>query len=297
MKRDAGGPGRRRTGRRRALKLLGATAAGCLIEGFWLEPRRLGVRREEIVCPGLPGSLDGLRVGVMADFHFRPGRDEALVAGAVERANREELDLVLLPGDFIRSDPRVLAPLVELLGGLRARHGVFAAMGNHDGWHAGHGVTRRAFERAGIGFPINRHARVGVRGEALAVAATDHVWLGRPDPAAALRGIPSRMPVLAMVHEPDFFDTMARVRRIDLQLSGHTHGGQCRVPFVPATPVKVRFGEKYVRGAFESGDSRLFVTQGVGTSGLRVRFACPPELAVLTLRADRHGGRADRADA
>ena len=78
-------------------------------------------------------------------------------------------------------------------------------------------------------------------------------------------------------------DELTERRNIQLQLSGHTHGGQCRVPFVSYTPAKVAYGRKYIHGAFERGDSRLFVTRGLGTVGLRVRFACPPEVAVLTL--------------
>jgi uncharacterized protein len=88
-----------------------------------------------------------------------------------------------------------------------------------------------------------------------------------------------------LVHEPDYFDTLTRHRDIVVQLSGHTHGGQCRVPLVDYAPVKVAYGRKYIYGAFQRGDSRLFVTRGLGTVGMRVRFACPPEVALLTLRA------------
>lgn len=275
--------------RRRAMGLMLTGAAGCCAEAAWLEPKRLAVTRRAIPCAGLPARLDGVRIAVMADFHFRPGVDDELVAEAVDRVESEDVDLVLLPGDFINSDPAVLPPLLSFLGGLRARHGVFAALGNHDGWHGGREGTRRAFEDAGISFLINRNRVLRIRGEDLAVAGTDFVWLGRPDPAKALESIERKTPVVAMVHEPDFFDSMVDHRRIDLQVSGHTHGGQCRIPFVPWTPAKVRFGEKYIRGLFRRGDSNLFVTQGVGTTALRVRFACPPELAVLTLRSAAGG--------
>lgn len=264
--------------------LLGGAAA-CAADGFWIEPNRLTISRHDIRLPHLPPGLDGLRIGVMADFHHRPGLSETVVAKAVAVVAREDLDLVMLPGDFINSSGRVLAPLLEQLSGLTARHGVFASMGNHDGWHAGRDLLRRSFERAGIAFLINSNSQLTIRGERLAVAGTDFVWHGRPDPAVTLRGIRPEAAVIALVHEPDYFDTMAARRRIDLQLSGHTHGGQCRIPLIPYTPKKVRYGRKYVQGSFANGDSRLFVTRGVGTTGLRVRFACPPELAILTLRA------------
>lgn len=274
-----------RRSRRHALKLLLGGGAGCLAHGFWIEPGRPQVTHDTIVLPSLPPALDGLRVGVMADFHFKPGADDALLDQAVETMRNERPDLVLLPGDFINDDPSVIVPLLEQLKRLTPPHGVCAAMGNHDGWRSDAAFVRRHFEQAGTGFLINQHSILSIRGENLAIAATDHIWRGRPDPAATLRGIAPDIPVLAMVHEPDFFDEMTRHGRPLLQVSGHTHGGQCRVPFTGHAPVKVRYGEKYLSGSFSRGDSRLFVTRGIGTTGIRVRFACPPEVAVLTLRS------------
>jgi uncharacterized protein len=272
-------------GRRNALKLLFGGVAGSFANGFWIEPSRLSVTREEITCPRLPSALDGLRVGLMADLHFKPDQDEALLEEAVATLNRENADLIMLPGDFMDEDPSVIGPMLELLKKLSPKHGVFASMGNHDGWAFDGSQMRRRFERVGISFLINRNHGIHVRNEKVAIAATDHVWLGKPDPVATLRGITAATPVLALVHEPDYFDELTERRNIQLQVSGHTHGGQCRVPFVSYTPAKVAYGRKYIHGAFKRGDSRLFVTRGLGTVGLRVRFACPPEVAVLTLRA------------
>ncbi|MDB4410276.1 metallophosphoesterase, partial [bacterium] len=92
-------------------------------------------------------------------------------------------------------------------------------------------------------------------------------------------------PVISMVHEPDFFDELRSAKPLDLQLSGHTHGGQCRLPLVNYTPAKVKFGRNYIYGHFEKNASQLFVGRGIGTVGIRVRFACRPELVILTLRS------------
>lgn len=272
-------------GRRRVLRLLAAGAAAAVADAFWIEPGLLWVNRQDIASRDLPPGLEGLRVGVLADFHFRPDHDGALLEKVVSRINAEDLDLLALAGDYVTSSGKVLPALLEFLGRVRTRHGVFAVMGNHDGWHPGREFVRRSFERAGISFLINRNSRVVIRGDALAVAGSDFVWLGKPDPAATLKGIAPATPVLALVHEPDYFDVMAARRDILLQVSGHTHGGQCRVPLVGYAPAKVDFGRKYIKGAYARGGSRLFVTSGVGTVGPRVRFACPPELAVLTLRS------------
>lgn len=278
--------------RRRALGLLVGGAAACAADAFWIEPGRLSITRRKLHCPGLPPALDGLRVGVMADFHFKPDRDEALVEAAVDALNQEKPDLIALPGDFIDADPAVIDPLLDLLKHLSPAHGVFASPGNHDGWSRAMPRLHRAFEKAGIPLLVNRHSAFRIHGEPLAIAATDHIWLGRPDPARALRGIQPDTPVIALVHEPDYFDELIRHRPVQLQLSGHTHGGQCRVPLVGYAPAKVKHGEKYLHGAFSQGDSRLFVTRGIGTTGLRVRFACPPEAALLTLASAERGSPA-----
>jgi hypothetical protein len=241
------------------------------------------VTRTGISCPRLPETLEGLRVGVLADFHFKPGTDDPLVEEATEILRREKPDLIALPGDFMDSDPAVLDPLLGYLKRLDPEHGVFASMGNHDGWSGSADLIRRKFERAGIPMLINRNSMIHIRGERFAIAATDHVWLGKPDPARTLRGVPPEVPILALVHEPDYFDEISGIRNL-LQVSGHTHGGQCRVPLVGFAPAKVRYGRKYIQGSFSRGGSQLFVTRGLGTTGLRVRFACPPEVALLTLR-------------
>lgn len=271
--------------RRRALQLIAAAAGACVADAAWIEPGFLSVTRRDISCADLPTGLDGLRIAMLADFHFKPGLDDALLEKIVVAVRREEPDLIALAGDFVDHDLGVLTPLLERLREMDARHGVFAVMGNHDGW-AGTGLAiQRQFERAGISFLINEAAVLSIRGDSLAVAGTDFVWRGKPDPERTLRGIPPKVPILALVHEPDYFDEMTARRDIMLQLSGHTHGGQCRVPVLGATPVTPKWGRKYVYGDFRRGASQLFVTRGIGTTGMPVRFACPPELAMLTLRA------------
>ena len=275
--------------RRNALLLMAAGVAGAFIDATWIEPGHLSVTRRDIDCKHLPPGLDGLRIGVLADFHYRPDQDDELLGKVVDQVRAEKLDLVALTGDFVDSVPLVMVPLLEHLRKLEAAHGVFAVMGNHDGWNIDGAMVRALFEKAGISFLINRHSLLTIGGDSLAVAGTDFIWRGKPDPARTLKGIAPEIPVFAMVHEPDYFDVMAAQRNIQLQVSGHTHGGQCRVPLAGYAPVSVKYGRNYNYGEYSRGDSKLFVTRGVGTTGPRVRFACPPELAVLTLRAETIG--------
>ena len=289
MASDSDTPKKRLITRRRALGVLfGGAGVGtaCAADAFLLGPKWLDVTRKEVVCPGLGGSLDGLRVGVISDIHYKPDQDKDLLVQAVDTLLAEKPDLITIVGDYIDRSPKVVEPMLRQLSRLEAPHGVFACLGNHDGWADQSGFISRSFQQHGIEFLINQHSRLQIRGESLALAATDHVWLGDPDPQRALRGIPQHVPILAMVHEPDFFDEMTTHRRIALQVSGHTHGGQCQVPVVGYAPARVAYGEKYLEGVYDRGDSRLFVTRGLGTVGLRVRFACRPEVAILTLQAE-----------
>jgi uncharacterized protein len=260
---------------------LGAVSAGAY--AWQVEPRRCEITRRTVVLPRLDAGLDGLRVIVMSDLHYQPAWQEQPLLRAIEAANAENADLIALPGDFINSDPAVLGPLGPLLGNLRARHGIFASMGNHDGWHSTRNQVRQALEPHGVTILVNQSTRLNLRGQRLDIAATDSIWGGFPDPGKTFSGTRPAS-TLALVHEPDPFASLSE--QSFLQVSGHTHGGQCRVPLAGYAPVKVRYGEKFIYGEYGSSDGgRLFVSRGMGTIGLRVRFACVPEIAVLTLRS------------
>ena len=271
--------------RRRALGVIAGAGAACVADAFITGPRWLSVTRKEVSCPALRGSLDGLRVGVMADFHYHPGSSDGLLERAVERINEQKPDIILMPGDFVDRVGTDVAPMMRILSKLEAVHGVHASMGNHDGWTQSGFALRSGFETIGVNFLINTHTRLNIKGETLAIAATDHIWLGHPAPGRTLAGLDEKVPVIGMVHEPDYFDEFIQLRPLALQVSGHTHGGQCQVPMLGYAPVLPQFGKNYVEGVYEKEDSRIFVTRGIGTNGLPVRFACRPEVAILTLRA------------
>ncbi|MEZ5323632.1 MAG: metallophosphoesterase [Verrucomicrobiales bacterium] len=272
--------------RRQLLKLaaLGSTGLATLGYGFKVEPGLLSITRREIVMPHLPGDLDGLRVAMFGDLHYRPEVDEPLMQKLVDAVNREAPDVVTIVGDYLEHDDWVIPPMLEHLSRIESKHGIFAVMGNHDSWYSAGSRVKKMFKERGFDFLINEHSQVTINQSRLAIAGTDNVWDGHPDIAATFRGIARDTPTLALIHEPDYFDTVVTGRDSILQLSGHSHGGQCRVPLIGYAPQTVRWGEKYIYGEFERSGSKLFVTRGVGTTGIRVRFACRPELAMLTLR-------------
>ena len=250
-----------------------------------IEPNLLSITRKNLVLPRWPKSLDGFRIAQITDVHYRPGTDEELIAKLRKALEAEEPDCIAITGDFVINDPSSLAEFARALRGISAAHGIFASPGNHDRWHCTVSNIKKEFESIGISYLQNKGTNINIKGERIFINGLDSVWGGRPVPNRAWNGHQKNTPVISMVHEPDFFDELHTTKPLDLQLSGHTHGGQCRLPLTNYTPAKVKFGRNYIYGHFKNDRSQLFVGRGIGTVGLRVRFACRPELVILTLRS------------
>ncbi|MDG2400782.1 MAG: metallophosphoesterase [Akkermansiaceae bacterium] len=250
-----------------------------------IEPNLLSVTRKNLTLPRWPKSLDGFRIAQITDVHYRPGNDDELVAKLREVVEAEKPDCITITGDFVINDPSSLTEFARALKGISAPQGVFASPGNHDRWHCTVSSIKKEIEGIGISYLQNNGTNINIKGENIFINGLDSVWGGLPAPNRAWNGHQKDTPVISMVHEPDFFDELRSAKPLDLQLSGHTHGGQCRVPLIDYTPVKVKFGRKYIYGHFEKDHSQLFVGRGIGTVGLRIRFACQPELVILTLRS------------
>jgi predicted MPP superfamily phosphohydrolase len=246
------------------------------------------VDEHEIELPHWPPALDGLRVGVMADLHAgvpHMGRDA--VARAVDRLAAEEPDLIALLGDYVdasrlwgrRMGPEVVA---AELGRLRAPLGTFAVLGNHD-WLATRDRMWRALAREGVTVLENRAAAVTARGVPLWIAGLADVRFRRPDPEGTVAQVPPGEPVLLLSHDPDVFPHVPA--RVSLTLSGHLHGGQVAIPILRRPTLPTWYGERYARRHVVEGGRHLYVSSGIGTSGLPVRLLAPPEVVVIELSA------------
>lgn len=274
----------KRTTRRSALGLLGIG----LPSGVWaaaIEPNLLSITRHDLTLPRWPKALDGFRLAQITDVHYRPGSDDELIAKVRKALIDEKPDLIAVTGDFVINDPSSLPEFAKALKDLQATHGVIASPGNHDRWHCRSYDLKKEIEGAGMTFLSNAGTNLHIKGENIFVNGLDSIWGGHPNPSLAWRGHQKDTPVLSLVHEPDPFDDLHQTHPLDLQLSGHTHGGQCRVPVIGYAPAKVKFGRNFIYGHFKKNHSQLFVGRGLGTVGFRVRFACRPELVILTLRS------------
>jgi hypothetical protein len=270
-------------------------SAGALIVGTagdaFCEPMEIGVTQISISLARLPMAFDGLRVAQLSDIHFNPFESSNHVAKVVEKTNAVRPDLVVITGDFVsaltsgyRDDSRAERawPCSKLLSKLQAPLGCFAVLGNHD-YYSNPSIVSEAIESAGrIKVLRNLSEPVERNGSRLWITGIDNVTARAARPEEALQGIPPEECKIVAVHEPDFADQMRRYP-VDLQLSGHSHGGQICAPLMG--PIWLPpFARKYPTGHYVFGNYQLYTNRGIGMSGIPMRFLCPPEITLLTLK-------------
>ena len=276
--------------KRRLLGVLILLAVGLLLAGwaFFVEPAGLVTNVQTLTPTGWPTRLDGLKVAVLSDLHVgAPVVDAAKVREVRRLIDAWRPDLVLLAGDvLVGHEPgATLLPPKEAVAPLRgwdAPLGVWVVLGNHDWWVDGP-ATMAALEDAGLRVLENEAVPVETGHGRVWVAGLADVWTRKTDAQRALSFVTDDAPVLAFTHNPDVFPDVPA--RFSVVFAGHTHGGQVRLPFVGAPVVPSKFGQRYAAGAVVEDGRLLFVTSGVGTSILPVRFGVPPEVALLTLSA------------
>lgn len=260
------------------LALLGFYSAG-------LEPDRLIIRHVKIPVPGWQGRP--LRVAVLGDIHagaphITRGKLEALV----RLTNRQNPDLIALLGDYVIlgvlgghfMEPEEVA---EGLRGFNAPLGVFAVLGNHDWWYNGPRM-KAALEKVGYRVLEDEIATVELDGRKIWVAGLADEWTRRPDVEKVMGLIPAGAPAIVLTHGPDLFPRLRPF--VGVTLAAHTHGGQVRLPFMGAPIVPSRYRQRYVSGWVREEGKQMYVTSGIGTSILPIRFRVPPEIVDLTIQ-------------
>jgi hypothetical protein len=260
-----------------------ASVVGAVAYSFW-EVSHIAVRRQTVRLPNLPPAFAGKTIGVVADFHHGPFVGLPFIRGAIDLAQSLGADAYALVGDFAcrgQGAPEKLPPCLEAASKLEAPLGVYAVPGNHDMDDDGR-VYRNAVARTPLTDLKNRAVRVSIAGQSLWFAGVDDLWWGQPDLQTALAEVPEGAAVVLLSHNPDFAETDPDPR-VGLMLSGHTHGGQVYLPIVGAPWVPSRYGEKYLAGLVRGPATQVYVSRGIGETGLPVRFNCPPEINLLTL--------------
>lgn len=251
----------------------------------WIEPSSLRLSSYDV--PQSSPQLKGLHVAVITDLHAgSPFIDTAKIDKVVAMTNAARPDLILLAGDYVITNVigghyMPIDTVVAHLKGLHAPLGVYAVMGNHDRWdHADHIV--QVFGAAGIPVLENAHVMLPPPRDGIALVGLGDRYNGGPKVKKSLAGV--RGPALCFTHSPDVFPRLPPT--CALTIAGHTHGGQIWLPFFgrPAVASVSRFGQRYAIGVIREEGRTLFVSSGIGTSILPLRFGVPPEISLLTLQ-------------
>jgi predicted MPP superfamily phosphohydrolase len=261
-----------------------AAAAALAAAGWYawrVEPRWLKITRLTLPVAGLSPAFEGYRIVQLSDPHLGTRLIQEHLPLVVQAANREQADLVAITGDFATGGRKGFVEGQAILARLHARDGVWAILGNHD-YYVGVDNVASALRGAGIHLLCNAHCAIRRGADRLVIAGVDDVVMGRPDLGAALDGAPDDSPVILLAHEPDFAQIAAADPRIVLQLSGHTHGGQVRLPGMKPFVLPM-FGHVYPDGPYRVQHMLLYVSRGIGTGRFVMRFNCRPEMVVITL--------------
>jgi len=268
------------------LKLSGTalfTALGAMMSYFYIknEYEDPVVEHVEIPIPRLPSGFDGFRIVQISDIHYYPLTTLELIAQAVQMANELKPDLILLTGDYVWHEVEVIFDMMPLLARLNAKYGIYSCLGNHDLWTDVNVVTQ-AFEDEHLPLLVNEGLPITLGKDTIYLASLDDGWSGKPNLGAAMEDWPDGAPTILLMHEPDLATQYSLDKRISLQLSGHSHGGQVRFPFFGAL-VTPYLSWKYPIGLYDVNGMWLYTNRGLGTTNIPLRVNCAPEITALTL--------------
>lgn len=254
--------------------------------GTFIEPGRLVIQQQRIQINNWPTKLNGLKIAVLSDIHVGGWFvDDRKLRSIVEQTNALQPDIILIAGDYMSGEgwkshrilPEEFAPKLKEF---RAPLGVYSVLGNHDWWWNGNRV-RKGLEANGIKVLEDEVFKIDGRGAPLWIVGLADLWTRPQHVSETLSKVPQGETIIALTHNPDLFPNLPAT--VQLLVAGHTHGGQVRFPIIGTLIQPSNFGQRYVRGHVVENDHHLFVTSGIGTSILPVRFNVPPEIVLLTI--------------
>ena len=276
-------PSRRRF-LRRALIGSGALLGGGALWSALGERTWLTAHRVSVPIANLPPALDGFTIAHLSDLHRGPYISAENIREAAAIAVSHAPDLIVLTGDHISYSAKYAKSCAEALSPLKAPHGLYAVLGNHEYWTGAVDRAADACRDAGVRVLVNEAVPIDAGDARWWLCGVDDVWEGRPDLDATLANVPREHLKLLLCHEPDFADEAAK-HGIHLQLSGHSHGGQVRLPGTGPI-VLPRYAQKYPYRLQRVAETptQVYTTSGVGVTFPPIRINCRPEVAILRLR-------------
>jgi uncharacterized protein len=270
---------------KRAMTTIGAACIALPSYSFFLERYWVETTHLTLTLPQLPPSFSGLRVVQLSDIHLGFYYNINHLEGIIRRVNQLEPDLICFTGDLVDDAIDGLEQSVPLLRKLHAPLGKVAIFGNHD-FRSGHpNMVRSTLIKSGFTFLRNSHITLNKYGDPFHIAGLDDLFGGHPDMDRTLSPIPKSEFTMLLAHEPDMADYIGNYN-VNFMLSGHSHGGQIRLPFYGAV-YRPDGAKHYVRGlkTIPEKGLTLYVNRGIGTTFLPIRFNCRPEITLFTLNA------------
>jgi predicted MPP superfamily phosphohydrolase len=273
------------------------------VKGF-LNSRNLELVKGKVYLKRLPPAFDGLKIGQITDIHAGPLVPSELIKTGVNLIMEEQPDLIVLTGDFVSGATKILWTAyggfkqhhydycMQELGRLKAPLGIFAVLGNHDFWSGPEVAAKvaRGLERIGVRVLRNQAIPLEREGQYFYIVGVDDYWEGSYSLTRALKGIPEDACRILLSHNPDVNENIESLhKRIDLIISGHTHGGQVVLPFLGAPYLPSPFGQKYRAGLVRDGERQTYVSRGLGLFFAPVRINCPADVSLLMLRRKHKG--------
>jgi len=247
-----------------------------------IEPYNYWISENDILIRDLPPAFEGFRITQLTDIHHSRILGISEVRRVVDLAQQTKPDMFVLTGDYSTAYRRYIEPCAEALAALSAPEGVWAVLGNHD-HYTDPELTTRALEHNHIAVLNNAHTTFHRDSDSLQLSGIDDWTWNATDWTRAFSGLDAKTPTILLSHQPTVLD-LEQTNNISLIISGHTHGGQLKFPFIGAPASRFTNDLKYARGLFRRGETQLYVSSGTGVIGLPLRFGVRPEIAVLRLR-------------
>lgn len=285
----------RRLTRRTFLTLSAATVGGMALYSGEVARHEISVEEHTVHLDRLPDAFRGMRILQISDIHYMEFTESFFVREVVDHVNRLKPDMVLITGDFVTYGPiripetrihksfalRHMPELASILSNIQCPLR-YTSLGNHDQMVNGRAIWNILVDH-GLPCLVNQAVPLEKDGQRVWLVGLGSACVGdaKPDQAIPASSSRNKEAVIVMAHEPDILPEIAKYDA-DLMLSGHTHGGQIRIPFLPPMFLP-QYGKRYVEGWFHYGRTQLYVNRGVGAIGLPLRLNCPPEITVFTL--------------
>ncbi len=274
----------RRISRRKLLKRGAFAGLGLVgIDAFLIEPNWIALEKFDVRISGLPNAFDGFRIGQLTDIHWPRRISLEFVRNAWKLLRDQfQADVIVITGDIVDVYAGDLKSLYPLFEGIDATCNVYAVFGNHDHYY-GANVVRRLLKETPIRLLENERVLLERGNAAIALGGVGDYWEGIVDLQSTFGGLPGEVPRVLLSHNPDLAEESVSNVRVDLQLSGHTHGGEVRLPLLPPlfAPTKYR---KFVSGYAKGAHHDVFVSRGI-CSPRGARLFCRPQVCGITLKA------------